>query len=317
MNENLIIFDLVKSVFGKKPRTHYKSKCQAAWDCPVCSAIKNKPDGDGKGNFEVNYGDEVFKCWVCSETEGTKGSLYKFFKTWGTPEQLQLYRELRPNIIKNFKSDRPSFGGLPEGFISFVDGAKRDLQYKQAYNYIKSRGITDDIIEKFNIGYTIVGKYRNRIVIPSKNDSDEYDYFTARTFINTKPSYLNPESPKEEIIFNSRFIDWDADIYLVEGGLDHVVTPNSIPMLGKKMSPKLWDELYEFATKNIIICLDPDAIEDAIKIYRQLDGGKLLGRIRILEYNDPDSDLCQLYKELTKEEFNNIIKKYRKLKDYE
>lgn len=315
-NNNEIIFDLIKSVFGKPPRKHYKSKCQAAWDCPVCSEKKNKPEGDGKGNFEVNYADGVYRCWVCDETEGTRGNLYNLFKIWGNSEQLEVYQQLKPNIFKNVEQNGKIFTGLPEGFTFFVDGPKRDPQYKQAYNYLRSRGITDEIIERFKIGYTTIKKYRNRIVIPSFNEDGVCDYFTSRTYINTKPPYLNPDSPKEDIIFNSSLVDWNSDIYLVEGGLDHIVTPNSIPMLGKKISEKLWGELYEYATKNVVVALDPDAIKNAKNIYRKLDGGKLKDRIRILIY-DCDDDLADLHKKLPIDEFNKLLKEYIKLKEYE
>lgn len=64
-------------------------------------------------------------------------------------------------------------------------------------------------------------------------------------------------------------------------------------MLGKKMSDLLFDTLYEKA-KKIVIILDPDAWEDAQKLYHKLNGGKLFNKIWIvkLERQRDIADLC-------------------------
>ena len=68
---------------------------------------------------------------------------------------------------------------------------------------------------------------------------------------------------------------------------------NAIPVLGKKVSDKLWNRLYDNAKKNIIICLDGDAWKDAQNLYRKLDGGKLTGRIRLIKLPQ-DKDVGEL-----------------------
>mgnify|MGYP006243709551 CR=1 FL=1 len=45
--------------------------------------------------------------------------------------------------------------------------------------------------------------------------------------------------------------------------------------------------------KNIIICLDGDAWEDAKKLYRKLEGGRLNGRIKLLKV-PKDKDVGEL-----------------------
>ena len=105
--------------------------------------------------------------------------------------------------------------------------------------------------------------------------------------------YKNPESPKEEIIFNESKINWEQDIYLVEGVFDMLFLPNSIPILGKTVSDKLWSNLYDKSKANIIICLDGDAWDDAEKLYRKLDGGKLNGKIRLIKM-PKDKDVAEL-----------------------
>ena len=63
-----IIVEILEGILGE-PRKHYKDKSQISFDCPVCSYdIKGLEKGDGKGNLEINYESNVYKCWACSET---------------------------------------------------------------------------------------------------------------------------------------------------------------------------------------------------------------------------------------------------------
>ena len=95
--------------------------------------------------------------------------------------------------------------------------------------------------------------------------------------------YINPEAEKQEIIFNEIKLNLDASIYLVEGATDHIVTPNSTPLLGKYLSPQLLDLLQEKAMGFVVIVLDDDAWEDALRLYRELNFGNLYGRVKIVK----------------------------------
>ena len=114
-------------------------------------------------------------------------------------------------------------------------------------------------------------------------------------FLGLTPStkYKNPEAEKDKIIFNEHLINWEEDVYLVEGVFDMFFLENSIPILGKNLSDKLWEKLYNNCKKNIIVCLDGDAWPDAEKLYRKLEGGKLTNRIRLLKL-PKDKDVSDL-----------------------
>lgn len=305
---NGLIFDLLTQILGD-PRTHYESKGQASWDCPVCD------NGRHKSNFEVNYFKNVYQCWSCAETEETHGSIYKLIKTWGTKQQLDTYRLLRPDSFQQPTIDATKvFAGLPTGFMKFNDTNSESFDYNRAHNYIIGRGFTDEKINRYNIGYTTEGKYHHRIIIPSHNADGEVDYFSARSYIGSGRKYDNPEYPKELIIFNEFYIDWNKDVYLFEGAFDHLAVENSIPMLGKVMSDLLWNKLYDNAKANIIIGYDPDAMKNVKKLYKTLDDGKLKGRIKALIYQSK-YDICELHKRLTPEEFQQLLDSARHIKE--
>lgn len=91
------IINILKNILGKY-KSHNRETGQISFDCPVCSyEIKQLDHGDGKGNLEVNYRDNVFKCWVCCETHETHGTIYKLIKKFGNDKQLRDYQILRPD----------------------------------------------------------------------------------------------------------------------------------------------------------------------------------------------------------------------------
>jgi DNA primase len=249
-NKPTLLLGLIKDILGR-PLKYNKSKGQYSFDCPTCSAEKGV-ESDGKGNLEVNVNKGIYHCWSCGETHGTKGSIQKLVKIFGT--QLQ-YKKLKILGFVKSKEKKDTFNQreeieLPKGFKPFKTSNPKELSYKQAWNYLtKSRGLTEDIIFKYNMGFVTGGYYEGRVIIPSYDKDGELNYFVSRTYTNQKPKYLNPDSqkytPKEEIIFNEKFVNWDGTVYLVEGPFDHIVVPNSIPLLGKMLSPKLQAEILE------------------------------------------------------------------------
>ena len=56
----------------------------------------------------------------------------------------------------------------------------------------------------------------------------------------SRAKYKNPEAEKDKIIFLENLIDWNKDIFFVEGAFDVLFIENSIPMLGKHMSELLF-----------------------------------------------------------------------------
>ena len=286
-----VLVELLTDVLGSHHQ-HYESKGQISFDCPVCAEEKGLDQGDGKGNLEINYGRHVYKCWACSETHGTHGPLGKLFDQYATKGQKKVYNLIKPEELKQEDVRRPKLR-LPEGFTTFKDSNPRFIPHIEAYRYLTSRGVTDKMIEKYNIGYTVNGDFAYRIIIPSYNLDGQLNYFVARSWVPKKMKYKNPSVPKDEIIFNEGRIDWDKDIFLCEGAFDSFFLDNSIVMLGKKMSKLLFETLYAKANKNIIICCDGDAFEDGIRVYAELNGGRLYNKIKIVKL-PLDKDVCDL-----------------------
>lgn len=307
------LLHLLDEILGDR-RKHYAIKKQVSYDCPICSGEKGI-EHDYKGNFEVNYGKGVYKCWACGETHNTKGSISRLIKKFGDNHQYTRFKALNiafdyTNIVENLEI---KIMELPEDCVplSTDDGKKRG---QLGYEYLKSRGITDDIIDTYNLFYVYGGKYKNRILIPSFNIFDELEFFVTRSIFKNKLKYLNPSANKLAIIFNESLIDWTSPITLVEGPFDHLVVPNSIPLLGKKFYEVLFKKIYKNAESKIFVALDGDAYEDAVNIYRTLDVGKLKGRIYIVPIPKP-TDISEIFQKEGLEGLKGVFRKAYRLKE--
>ncbi len=281
---SILLVDILENFLGEN-RKHNESTGQISFDCPACSNEKGLIDGDGKGNLEINYDRGIFKCWSCYETNNMRGPVIKLLKKYGNAKIIRDYLLIKPDTdLTLAKEHLPEELKLPEGYKKLSECTDKDYKSREAKKYLKDRGITDEIIKEFDIGYTCIGKYYNRIIIPSYDIDGNLNYFIARWFSKeyTKVKYLNPTAEKQEIIFNEGRINLDATIYLVEGTTDHIVVPNSIPLLGKFISNKLLELLHDKTTGFIVILLDDDAYEDAKILYQQLNFGNLRGRLKII-----------------------------------
>ena len=290
-----VVIDILEDIFGNH-KLHNDYRGQISFDCPVCShEIKGLDHGDGKGNLEINYKHNVYKCWVCKESHDTYGSLHKLIKKYGNLKQYKKYQLLRPEETdlgeRTFKQVK-----LPNEFIPFKDaslGLKMTPHYKQAFNYLQKRNVTDLMIQMYNIGFCYTGHYEHRIIIPSYDSENRLNYFIARSYLNnTKMKYKNPEVDKESLIWNEHLINWGDPVYIVEGAFDSIFLPNSIPMLGKFMTQNLFNRLYDSA-KKIIIVLDPDAWTDSEKLFHKLNCGKLMGNVWVVKL-EGDEDIADL-----------------------
>lgn len=270
------IINVLENFLGNCKKDN-ESKGQAQFNCPECD------DGQNKGNLEVNYEKDVFKCWSCKDTNNMYGGLYKLINKYGSKVDLQTYILLKPTAFKTDKVIDTRVIAIPEGLTS-ITNSNSNYQVDKIKKYLKDRNITDDIIKKFNISYTMFSPYKFRVIFPSYNSNDQIEYFVTRSiYENVKPKYVNADLDKELIIFFEQHINWNATIYLVEGIFDAIVIPNAIPILGKFISDKLYYKLQEKAKGGVVIVLDGDAIKDGERLYTKLNTLNLLGMVKMVK----------------------------------
>lgn len=306
-----IVVDILCEVLGKY-KNHDESKGEISFDCPTCSEEKGLYEGDGKGNLQVNYHINKFQCWACSQTHDTKGSVRKLIKNFGNKEQLKRYELLVPDEEYREKKEKEKITQLDKTFIPIIGGNGRE--HSKVMKYLLDRNVTEDTIEKYDFHYCIEGEYRGRIVVPSLSPEGGYNYFVSRTYCNLRPKYKNPEADKNILIFNEGRISWDATIHLVEGVFDHIVVPNSIPLLGKVISENLFEKLQTKCSANVVICLDDDAWNDSITLFRKLNSGKLFNKIRVIKL-PKGYDISEIHEKFGRSGVIDLLRKSFKIKE--
>ena len=258
--DNTALLFLVESVLGKGQST---SKGNYAFKCPFCTHHKNK--------MEINLNttskrENFWHCWVCGAKGKTLLSLFKKIKApQGKINELNIL--VVPENTKNIEIGTLQ---LPKEFISLLNTIEdkiAQIEAKHALKFLKKRGITQDDIIKYNIGFCKEGKYEGRVIIPSYDEDKKLNYFIARDYKDASPQkYKNPPVSAKDVIGFELYINWDAPIILVEGIFDALtIKRNVIPLFGKVIHGKLMEKLVKSSVNRIYIALDADARRDALK----------------------------------------------------
>jgi hypothetical protein len=255
-----MIYNLLESVFGH-PKDN--SSAQMQFNCPECAKF-NYGVSDDKYNLEVNIAlnnkgkyNKVCKCWKC----GLSGPLFFVFKRYANKQQIAEFikYENEPIILSQIKKYK--IFGLPKEFISFQKIDKNNPLHMEAYNYLKNREVSNFLIKKDNLGFCLEGYYKNRIIIPSYDSNNKINFYVTRTFKDDPYKYKLPQADKKEIIFNEKNINWNATVYIVEAYFEYTTIPvNTIVLLGKSLQDNILSKLIKYKP-NVIIMLNPDAIE--------------------------------------------------------
>ena len=308
-----IIADILKQFLGE-PAEHNEDSGQMSFDCPACAEDNglSNGQGDGKHKLAVNYKKNIYQCWICKFDNSMRGKVPSLIKRYGNKRILKEYEIVRPtDFDDDYVPKEKVEVKLPDGYKKISESNYNDFNYGKAYRYLRERGITDALIKEYDIGFTTSGQYHNRIIIPSYDGLGDLNYFVARAWDKwKKPKYLNPDVEKQLFVFNEFSINWDGTIYLVEGALDHLVIPNSIPLLGKTMYGKLKSLLLKNAKSNVVLLLDDDATDAAIRIYKDLNVGALYNRVKLCT-PPTDTDPSLIFE---REGVNGIIKLLRSSK---
>ena len=253
---NELLVNLVNSVLGEGKRT---ARGNQSFPCPFCHHHKPK--------LEVNFtenkkGYNPWHCWVCGKKGKTIKVLFKQIQS--TPEKfLELSKLVKTGsdveeVIISTKVE------LPKEYKSILNDT--NITAKRAFNYLRSRNVTKDDIEKYNIGYCDFGKYKNMIIIPSYDKDGILNYFTARSIEKDAfIKYRNPDCSRNIIPFEL-FINWDLPLVLCEGPFDAMtIKRNAIPLFGKNIQTNLLKKIAESTVNKIYMALDTDAIKQALK----------------------------------------------------
>lgn len=264
--------------------------------CPSCGR-EDKYGLNIYGNrtncFRCGYHPTPFQ--LVLELEGLNDYLEvkKFLNLYGGEEYLE------PVIKRIERIDTV----LPEGFKSLKVG--NNFIAKQARKYIKSRGFDIEDMSYKGWGYGTKGTYLGYIIIPFYING-KLVYYNTRIFMGSGPKYNNPSIEefgigKSLVIYNLDALGLYDEICLLEGVFNaETVGENAIAMGGKKVSDYQISIIVKSPVKFVTLILDPDALEDSIRVAKELSYHK---KVRIIQLpEDKDAN------DLGHEETNSLIK---------
>jgi len=259
------IVSLINSALGQTAKLR-KGGNQLIYFCK-CGHYKRKlevclEDGNKFG---------IFNCWVC----GKSGNLNKLLKLFNAP---QVYREKLYRLIKDIKViRRGTFKSfltevvLPDDFHPFSKPLN-SVEYRNALIYLKKRGVLQEDILRYNIGYCENGDYKYHIIIPSYDANGNLNFFIGRRYYETENviPFKKPNTSMDMIGFEI-FVNWKEPVILVEGAFNALtIRRNAIPLFGKYPSKKLYKTLINNNIKRIYVCLDSDAEKESIHVCKKL-----------------------------------------------
>ena len=222
-----------------------------------------------KPKLQVNIKNGKWHCWVSGQGGHNLFQLFK--KVNATKKQYQELNELSDNFSFEYvptKQENKEVK-LPDEYKPMWTKSNSPT-YKHALKYLKSRGVSQDDMIKYSIGYCEEGLYSNRIIIPSYDNEGQLNFFIGRDIFDSKLKYRNSPTPKDIIGFDL-FVNWEEPILLVEGALDAITSKvNSIPLFGKTIMNNLKRKILEKKVKTLYVALDNDAVKDSMKIVEEL-----------------------------------------------
>ena len=276
--EYTFLLGAVENVLGK---SYKRAKDNYAFICPFCNHRKPKLEINLNTN---DKGENPWECWVCETKGRTIRSLLKQLKISGPQAQevLQYIKkgeEVEYQVVKTIE--------LPKEFQPLFSAPTTSFSANIARKYLYDRGITDNDIMKYNIGYCIAGEFNDRIIIPSYDQNNQLNFYVARAFNRSYAKYKNPEVSKDIIVFEN-LINWNQPIIICEGVFDAMaIRRNAIPILGKNISKALLKKIVSSKVKEIYIALDKDALKKAVKFCEQfISMGKKVYLVN-MEEKDP------------------------------
>lgn len=234
--------------------------------CPSCQHHNNK--------LTVNLDKSVYNCWHC----GLKGRSFVYL--------LRLAGAIKPNQYRNlFEEDKKNSDidnlfdeqrdveekktlSLPSKYQPLFNNVNK-MFFQPAVNYLINRGVQKDDFIRYDIHYSIGDQ---RVLFPSYDDAEQLNYYVCRS-INPaeKIKYKNAQTSKRGVIFNEHLVEWDKEVYLVEGIFDAIISrKNAIPILGSSINAgfKLFKKVIKHKPP-VVIALDVDARKKCLSIAEQ------------------------------------------------
>lgn len=161
-----------------------------------------------------------------------------------------------------------SVANLPDEYLPVWD---EDKQIWRRIGYLDIRGIKLRTAKLFRLGICLSGDYAGRVIFPVV-EHGEIKSFQARATGSWEPKYMNPdEVEKGNFIYGHDIVAGQDPAIVVEGPTDVIgCYQKGVPacaLLGKTTTAAQIAKLRDLGAQRIILMLDGNAGDDALKTY--------------------------------------------------
>jgi hypothetical protein len=176
----------------------------------------------------------MYNCFSC----GIHGSFFSLVrrvlilnKNKDVFDALKIYESSEPLTFLNDPDVRPSSGGstvieYPEGYFPFYTEEPLGESGRAAKAYLNDRGITEEQISYYKLGFCATGKYAHRIIVPVLDDEENLVSFVARDYTGhaqakvLTPAALLGTSGIKDYVYNLHNAKRTRELIIGEGVFD-------------------------------------------------------------------------------------------------
>ena len=290
-----------KKVESLKEIDLYSTVDQYVTHCPNCKMLGKRND-DYK--LSISLEKNVYHCYRC----GWSGRVDQLLKGYTDSGSLLRYRLDAMDGVQKKKYEASNGLLIQTELIDFDNiSVPIDRSFINAVEYLKSRRISFEEIQKYNIRIG-KGRYKGRIIVPTYDTKNNVVYVVARDYVSASPQakYINPSgSHKSFAVWNIQNVKDNKKVVITEGVFSGIAANRNTPedvvavsVFGKDLSDSQAKLIASKNPSEISLSFDGDVSSDEIlKNYKTIRK-YYPGAIFLIQLNgeeDPDSIAPEIY----------------------
>jgi DNA primase len=239
----LILLDVLDSSGQEYKRTGKKGEVRA--QCPFCIEKGMVAQDACLG---INVGSGVGHCFRCGwSSDGLKRSVEELCRATGLDAGLFRVqrREVREALVEEEEKEL-----LPTGYPDEYERFAKldDPVEKQAWLYLKDRGVTWKQVKKHRIGFAAVGRLSYRVIFPVVGRDEQVYGAVGRDFTGEQqPKYLN--TPGMKMLWGGE--QEQARAVVTEGIMDALSAERALGAYGFACLARLGSAITELQLKQL------------------------------------------------------------------
>lgn len=230
-------------------------------ECPTC----------GRQKLYINPEKKCWNCFYCTQGGRSIRSLFRLFGITYDEAYSYDYARLREKMSAKSGIVNPlpaPLGGLPPEYKPLYSEHPNEQSFlaRAAIEWLHRRGVTDEQIKLWNLGYFAPGQMNGYIIIPVCGADGKVETYQTRCYIGNRTKSLNPPGAAGAL-FNLPLALTRPGLVVVEGPFDAMslhsrlgdIASSAVALLGHACSTAQAATIARIINPEICwVMLDPD-----------------------------------------------------------